>query len=427
MIIRLLAAVVLGLCLLSIVYCIPTDRMHQNMERSKERFDSETAYHYLYRWCNSTLDNFTDAIMLLNAVYQDDSPAIVQAVSSKREYVSGLGDPYGEIIAHYLEGREFDGTTSYMRYWHGYLVVLKPLLYFTTYHNIRIINAMIQCSLVLIVIVLMYRNRMKKYILPFMITIAMLMPIVIAKSLQFSTCYYLSLIGCVVILLAGRKEKTETRYIFLYLGLATAYFDFLTYPIATLGLPAVLYYCKQDCSKLRECFLSFFRMCVNWCFGYVGMWSAKWVLGSLITGQNVLADAFEKIKTRSSHADVEVFGEMIEDPAWNSYIMNRDSFMNTPVAYILKLFVIIALFILVIAILTRRVSWRSVICVVPFLWIMVLPIAWYMFTANHSIIHFWFTNKGLSVSALAIMCMIMKCFDGEGLSSKTVAESYQRN
>lgn len=422
-VIRLLTAVALGVLLLSLVYCIPTDRIDWNLVKSAGPYSSEGTYPVLYDWCNSKLDNYTDSLMMMNAAYQDDSPAIVQALSSKRGYVNGAGDPYQVLLAHYVEGKELDGTTSYMRYWHGYLTVLKPLLYLTTYQNIRVINAIVQCALVLLIAALMFKKRMKRFILPFMIMIGMMAPMVIAKSLQFSTCYYISLIGCIAILNDGRNGKTENHFLFLYLGIATAYFDFLTYPIATLGIPAVLYYCKQNCGRLKKCFVSYVQICGSWCFGYGGMWSSKWLVASVLTGENVLVNALENVKRRSTHNEMEIWGKIIENPPKTSYVFNRDAFMNTPMADILKLFVVLALIFLLIAILTRRVTWKNVCCAVPFLGSMVLPIIWYMLTANHSIIHSFFTNKGLAASAFAIMCMIVKCFDAEELQPEsTVVE-----
>ena len=37
-----------------------------------------------------------------------------------------------------------------------------------------------------------------------------------------------------------------------------------------------------------------------WAVGYGGMWALKWLLGSIITGQNIIRNAFDTIEVRTS-------------------------------------------------------------------------------------------------------------------------------
>lgn len=62
--------IVLGVFLLWLAYLLPTTPMKENVKRSTGIYDYEGVYPQLF-WSYklSQLDNCTDAIMLLNAIY----------------------------------------------------------------------------------------------------------------------------------------------------------------------------------------------------------------------------------------------------------------------------------------------------------------------------------------------------------------------
>ncbi|MBO5039324.1 MAG: hypothetical protein J6C85_07735, partial [Alphaproteobacteria bacterium] len=60
---------------------------------------------------------------------------------------------------------------NHPRYWHGYLVFLKPLLLFFDIQNLRTINFVTQNILLLLVIFLLYRHTNFKYTLSFVLAV----------------------------------------------------------------------------------------------------------------------------------------------------------------------------------------------------------------------------------------------------------------
>lgn len=86
----------------------------------------------------ASLDNTTDAIMLGNAVYQSEFPVYQAAMKAGR---AELDNEHTQLaLKKYLNQDQGLTLTSYERYWHGYLVVLKPLLLVFNYGQIRILN-----------------------------------------------------------------------------------------------------------------------------------------------------------------------------------------------------------------------------------------------------------------------------------------------
>ena len=60
------------------------------------------------------------------------------------------GAPVPALIDRYLYGLEYTYYHPYTRYWHGFLIIIKPLLEFFSLYGIRIINGIAQAALTLI-------------------------------------------------------------------------------------------------------------------------------------------------------------------------------------------------------------------------------------------------------------------------------------
>lgn len=409
LLLRVMAAILVGALLLTMVYCIPTDRMDDHLAQSATVFHEEGVMPRLFSWCTSYLDNYTDAIMLSNAAHSGSGSALVQAMTAARDQIEDM-DPASSVAAHYVNGVPFDQEVPYYQYWHGYLLLIKPLMLLTNYQGIRILNAIAQLSLLAVLVWLMFRKGLKAYILPYLLGIAFLMPVAMVLSLQFAPCYYIMTIGSIAVLLAGERLDTGDHLLFLYLGIATSYFDFLTYPVATLGIPAAFYFLRQKVASIRETFLRGLRICFSWGFGYVVMWAGKWVLGSIVTGTNVLMTASDKLAERSSvniAADENLFLNM-----YAAVSVNVRHFIATPAILLLGIFLCVLLVRLCRQWKNHRVNWLlTVQTVFPFFVLAVMPVVWYMATTNHSTIHYWFTGKALVVSVFAASCALVRLHD----------------
>ena len=403
--IRILAAVLIGAVLLVLVYWLPVAPMDRNLGASVDIFQEEGAYPEILSWWESHLDNTTDANILMNAAYDSGEFPLIQAMYGKRGTGSGQGDPVSDLIAHYAEGKEYKEASPYGRYWHGYLLYVKPALLITGYRGIRIVNGLLQLALLAAVCLLLHRRDLKHLTGPYLLSMLFLMPLASAMSLQFSSCYYVFTLGTLAVLTAGDALPRREGYLFAYIGIATAYFDFLTYPIATLGIPAAVCFCLRRSDRWQHTFCRGVKLCFSWGVGYVGMWAGKWVLGSLITGSNLLADASSQIALRSS-ANVEADESLLRN-VYVALSANIKTFLRTPATVLLALLVLVFLVLLGRALASRKVPLSRIVLVFfPFVVLALLPPAWYAVTTQHSIIHYWFTCKGLTVSVFAGLCAL---------------------
>lgn len=78
------------------------------------------------------------------------------------------------------------------------------------------------------------------------------------------------------------------------------FFDFLDSPVITLGIPLVVLVVRHSaCGGAGTGWSSGIHLAalialaaVGWAFGYLYLWALKWVLATLVTGQDVFSSAF---------------------------------------------------------------------------------------------------------------------------------------
>lgn len=113
---------------------------------------------------------------------------------------------------------------NYGRYWHGYQIILCPLLCFLTYAEIRQINMFLQIAAVFVFVFLAATSRKRMLCLPFFVMYIFLSPVSLFSSLQYSPCFYIMMLALLV-LFAFDKYMNDVRrnYLFLLVGILTAF------------------------------------------------------------------------------------------------------------------------------------------------------------------------------------------------------------
>ena len=245
----LLAGIAVGFALLTAVFLLPVDAMEEHVlasipALSGEWGTGEESYEQVLKGYASTqLDNSTDAYMLLSAIHRSDKSAVDQAVNVYTWQDPDSFGQYGTLLRYGKSGSEGMQEKTTARYWLGYLVVLKPLLLFLNYMDIRMLNMIVQLGLVMLLCCLMQKRGLGRYVLPFGLSLLCITPGVTWLSLQFSTTLLVALAAMAVLLWKPQRRKTPMAedVFFLLTGMATSYFDFLTYPVASLGMPLIVW------------------------------------------------------------------------------------------------------------------------------------------------------------------------------------------
>lgn len=410
MIILLITGVAAGYMLLCLVYLLPCDVMQKNLKRSEVVFTAEEDYRRVIPGYISTqLDTYTDAWMLGISVYDEESSLFRKALSCNRaEYGNGPKESIGLYLDSLTEpdsnnnGNQLE-TVDYPRYWHGYLTILKPLLLIFSYADIRVFNMFAQTFLVMLICAELLKRNHKREIFAYIMSILFIMPIVIPLSIQFSVIFYVANIATYILL---RKYETfdSKGMLFLFFeltGMCTSYFDFLTYPIATLGMPlCILIMIEQE--KAENVFNIIKRIIQNsisWGFGYAAMWASKWVLASVVLHENIIMNAISQVAMRSATESASEDLSMKE-----TLLRNVEFYLNPP--HILIVIASVALLIIIL-IKTRTKLSEFAKNAVPWLMVACYPLAWYILARQHSYEHHWFTFRGLMVTVFACLNILV--------------------
>ena len=402
--INLILAIAIGFILMVLVYMLPIDRIKFNVLHSANMYKFEQVGQSFagpdYEF--SVLDNYTDGLMLLTAMDDNDVPFFDKVLLNYRMGYKGEA-PNGTIV---LASQNAAGTVyelEYPRYWHGYLIWMKPLLMFFDASDLRVINMFIQFILVFWLLYLMQKRIGTRCSAAFMVTWLILNPLAEACSFQYSAIFYIMLISSIIVLRHGKyfEDKQIWPIFFLNIGIAVGYFDLLTYPVASFGIPLILYVMlyPNQWNAIGKSIKRIIGCGISWIVGYAGMWAGKWIITQALTSFDAVKDALVEVLFRTTD-DTAVEGEVT---ALRAITSNITIMFKWPFVF---LFAGILAFV-IIGVL--RGKWHIKVdrmAAIVLVIIALLPLCWYAVLKQHSIIHYRYTYRDLSVSVFAVLLML---------------------
>ena len=380
-----------GMGLLYAVYWIPVDRMQEHLTTSAETLSHESTHEPFLDIRGYTLDIHTDALMLLETADNDENHSIFQ----RSLLCSHLTDEQETdefhmrefLIAYAFHQNPACYRVTYARYWHGYQLWLKPLLYVTDYHGIRYIVGIFQIIITVLLFWIAWKRDKRIILLLLPVCGALLLPAMVC--MEYMSLYIIIVVSAVIFL----KRKKCGWYFFLCTGVAVAYFDYLTYPIVSLGILLLLYGMIHSQYDFRKAIQFSFA----WGIGYAGMWALKWGIASVSTEENVFLDAWQNMAHRTAdNAYTQNFS------VWQVICKNFSYFVSSPV-----IFLLLGCLIAEIVLLSKQKIYlhkeKAFVC----LFVGVMPFLWYAVLKNHSWVHAFMTNKDLCITMTAILSLML--------------------
>ena len=399
--------------LLLAAYALPGERVRQNVYDSALTIQSEGLYPEYFGFKLFQMDNYTDTLMLFEAASADELPPL-QAMMTNTAYNVDNFETLADDLAWYIEKDWSTGAQrtdapalepfSYARYWHGYLLWLRPLLLVTSYTGVRIVQYIALFALLAVVLVRLRRRCGLRAAVWFAVSQLAVSVWFVPHQVQYFTCFFIAYAGCAWVLARPRRSDVLCLGL-LVLGTATAFCDLLVTPILTLGLPLACWLLEPQ-QRLRggvpQCALAVGgSLC--WGTGYALCWASKWVLAGAVTGQNVLADALHQAEVRTT-ADTWHGMEL----TWrNIFVFLHDTLNSRHLFWpaLVVLAALIALFILSVrskAALVRALPLALTACMTP---------AWFVLLRTHSIQHGWFTWRALGLTLFAGLAFLYYACD----------------
>lgn len=330
------------------------------------------------------MDNFTDAL-IMNQMYNiDRKHPITSAMKMIRSSEKGRDWDQPGLLLRKVNGENLE-EQHYARYWHGSTFLFRPLFLVMDFLTLRHILFIVSSLLIVLLLCAYYpKAGLMKTIalaLGFLLTYGFVMQF----SMQFFPVLALTIIGS--LLVVKRKQSDNSGLLFFVIGSMTCYFDLLTTPLLTLGIPmaVMLSLKREDEFQFKDSIIEISKLTLLWGGGFALTFLTKWALASLILGQNIFADAYEVSLYRI---------EAEEFTRWDAVTKNFD---------MLDLWMIgIATVVLLLFSIIKRLKINHK-RVVLFLIIGLMPYVWYLLLANHSYVHWWFTYR---LQAITVVCLL---------------------
>ncbi len=390
--INCLLMIVIFFSLMVLSHTIPSEKLYKNVRSSIEVIENEGLKHkvgniYIFR-----LDNFTDALMLNAAISVNSADPINASMINKYYLINDERKYIIESTKHILNNNLNDiSEVNYFRYWHGYQILLRPLLLFTDYSGIRIINYICFSLILIYLLYFLLKKCDKRVFYSFIISMVAINFFIIPLSIQFSTAFYISFLAIICMLLYKEKlmKKDWMICFFITIGGVISFFDLLTIPLLTLGLPLIIY---LVCIKKELRYKSLLISSISWMVGYSIIWISKWILVYILTGFNSFEDALQQIlfRTSTSYGDFDMSIMGIISYIYH-YLVNHH--------LIILSYCIIGILIVSILIYFRYYRGKTALMNNIYLLIIAcMPFMWYLVLRNHSVIHAWFVWRSISIT-----------------------------
>lgn len=401
------SCLLLGFVLIVAAYSIPVETMHEAAVESADYYYDEPLYPSLTGDQGTILDYFTDPLMVGMAIFPLTEDPIWDSMRAMR--LSTSPNPATSLYDFVHEGQYSDEPVAYTRYWHGYLLWLKPLLAIGL--NIRQINyiwLVVEIALVLAICAQLARKNHQHLIPALLAFLLAIYAYALPFGLEYWSITFVMLVStlCVVSICGKDNEGhavsiTTIVVLFLLTGMLTSYSDFLTFPTASYGLPmatllATIGNTGREQQLKTAIQIALFGL-VAWGAGYVGMWAAKWVIASIVLDNNAIADALGTISERSSSVVREERIELSE--------MARDlTAPYTAKKSFIPVFLTVIFYAVRLFIIKEQPKARDLlIYMAPFIVVFVVPFAWYAATMNHSYIHVFMTYRTMGTAIAALL------------------------
>lgn len=361
-----------------LIYCIPSSWIQGNVDRSLEvmEMEGERPMYAFYRH-TAIVDNHTDMAMYHGLIPNREEYNLIQKAVS---------------------------INQYPRYWHGYQVVLRPLSVVFEVQELRYLGMLLFYLLFFISAWLVAKRAGLLRAVFYVLTVASAYLVVVTTCFQYLTTFYV-LFGALICLLT-KTDTGRDRDVFLFffsVGMIENFFDFLTYPIITLGIPLILLLwlrVRDGQSGFGGNFRLTFGASASWGIGYALCWISKWILATAALG-------FESFWQTMTIARYRLQGNE-EDPVDRLWMLRRNlkAWMNVQDGGIITWSKVALLFALVMLalILSRKLRDRGrILACLPMLMVAAYPYLWYLVLANHSQIHFWYTYRAQLVTMFGLL------------------------
>ena len=403
-----------------LVTLIPREKIQANMETSAEYLQQKgAAFPFTVLGLNcSKADYYADAVLLNIAYYLD--PGHPAESIAWAHYYSEDNENWNAMVTDYLPtavAKQPEPNQQYLRYWHGSLTIVRPLLMWLSISGIYKLLGAILWILLGSIVILLVRKGFKKEAVAFGLALIGVSIWYVPVCLEYIWMFLLMAItSLVAINLALKQQYQRMTTVFLCAGIIAAFLDFFTTETITLLIPLLFMYMIWHRQKDgAPDWIPAVKCAALWGTGYVAMWVMKWAFAAVILKRDVMPYVKSSIALHLGLSDQlslpQLWMKSIRMNVRNLFFFNYGL-----IGAVLTLFLFFCLVFL--PILSGRISLKKQIqkkWVVLYLIIGMIPYIRFLVLSSHSAVHGWFTYRAQAASIMAIIFVFFELVD---LSSK---------
>ena len=382
-------------------YALPNKRIQGHIAESKELLLKQNSNPLFGEYIEGAkLDDSTDLLIMNTAMNKgktSDESILVRAFENSR-YTTEEGNQYISLEKT-IDDNNLYNNQEYSRYWHGIQTIIRPLLLFFNYEEIRFLFMIVMFLLLLIAS--MYLNRNLGCLHAFSLAMAMLLVcfFIVPASLQYVGVFAITLITTIIVnIMYERNKERYYPYLFFIVGGFTTFFDLLTVPLLTLGIPliVVVLLINKKKKNIKKSLITIIKLSLLWCISYATIFFAKWVIASIVLHRDVITVAIKNIIFRANGNE--------------EYPVTRLGAIKENLKFIYNSVLAVICFITCIICAIKLIIYRKRIkefkYLIPVLFISLYPYIWYFVFAGHSTIHAFFTYRLQAITIFGILCSI---------------------
>ena len=445
------ATIVICIALLFVTALIPQNALQKNMEKSSDyynnhqMFDHVTDYMFLSRQ-----DNYADCI-LTNIIYHIDQNNLAESILSASYY--NPEDEGVQTSFAYAVGSKVEPNVDYSRYWHGSMVLLRPLFIIFDIAGVRMVLGILILIMTVWFEVLLFKNHYSVFGVCYAIGLMLVSVWMCAFCVEYAMPFVVMSVELPVllVLLTRAYEKKDAQNdkvkrdehklgnqkadehksdnykpevilwaVLACAGIVTAFVDFLTTETITFTMAYVLYLIVKNrhnqMRTVKEELIYLVKSGIVWLVSYGLMIALKWVLALIVLGKDAFFNALSQAALRISGdatlgnvtgAEVVSDYERISGALWRNIgcIYPFKSTMSYGTAMIFILLVGLVVFSIWYLFREKAKSCINKVMVM----VSLIPVLRFLVLNNHSYIHFFFTYRALLVSVVVII-YILACY-----------------
>lgn len=385
-----------GFSLLSCL--IPEKAVMRNIEKSMKFMENQPDYPQMIINGNQHRPDYAMDGQITNIIYTIDNQDIIKSsLLGRCRMEDNVYVSQWQYVKYNIEHNTLKPNVSYARYWHGNSYFFRILYSFTDYNEIKWIIFLITSVLLAAFAMSLYREMGGLKAMMVLIGLFITNVYVMQFSMQQSPVLIITIIISLILFKRIRNNK-NSAVLFFISGAVTTYFDLLTAPLLTLGIPMLIWVSLRDEeNNLKQEVLSGIRQLIIfgmlWLFAYAAAWAVKIAITIPFADFDLFSDVKNQVMIRAGSAGISRMDAI------------EANFNFLPLVYIN----IALLVLLILSILSFNK--KGISKAILFILIAALPYVWFLFAANHSFDHNWFTYRIQAISVSGVLLAFNSLID----------------